>query len=212
MAISTGLAILGSSLVGGFLQNRSASRQARAGESAADAGIAEQRAARLAFEERTQPFLDIGLNAGGLLTDFLNNPMAGLDEINPIISFLREQGFEGIEESAAARGRLGAGDTLKDLVRFDVGLTSTVVPQLQQQRFNQLFNVTGLGANAAVGQGNAALSTASNISNLFSNRGQATQQGIQGQTNALTGFLSNLSGVAGAFPGLFGMAAPPKLM
>ena len=89
-----------------------------------------------------------------------------LQQINPLVGFLRQEGFEDIQESAAARGRLGAGGTLKDLTQFNTQLTSTIIPQLQEQRFNQLFNVLGLGQSSAVGQGTAALQTAGNIGNL----------------------------------------------
>ena len=173
----------------------------------------EQREARLSFEERTQPFADIGLAAGEQLQSFLADPNQGIEEINPVVSFLRNQGFEQIQESAAAGGRLGAGGTLKDLTRFNTDLTSTIVPQLQNQRFNQLFNTASLGANVTAGQGTAGLQTATNISNLLGQQGQAQAQGIQGRTDAITGTLSNLAGAAGAFPGVFnsgGTTPPPS--
>jgi len=136
-------------------------------------------------------------------------PLAGLEEINPIVSFLRDQGFAQIQESAAARGRLGAGGTLQDLTRFNLDLSATVAPQLQNQRFNQLFNLAGLGANVAAGQGTAGLQTAGNIGNLLAAGGQAQAGGILGQSQAITGGIQNLAGVAGAFPGIFGGGAPP---
>lgn len=231
-----GAAIGGS--IGGAIGGSSAQEEAtKAGTQATDAAIAEQRAAREAFEARTQPFLDIGA-AGGQqlqsflqtpqqdttqrLQSFLDDPTQQLAEINPIVDFLRQQGFEQIQESAAARGRLGAGGTLQDLTRFDVGLTSTVVPQLQaqrfnqltslgqqqsqlqNQRFNQLFNVAGLGANVAAGQGTAALQTGANVSNLLNVGGQQQQAGILGQQQAIQGGVENIFGAAGAFPNLFG--------
>lgn len=54
-----------------------------------------------------------------------------------ITDFLRTEGFEDIQSSAAARGRLSSGETLKDLNRFNIGLASTVLPQLQAQQFGQ---------------------------------------------------------------------------
>lgn len=138
-------------------------------------------------------------------------PLTQLDEINPLVSFLRDEGFEGIQESAAARGRLGAGGTLKDLTRFNTQLASTVVPQLQQQRFNQLFSVLGLGANAATGQGTAALNTASNIGNLQGNIGQAQALNAQQQGQIGANLASNLAGTFGAQQGgLFAQTPPPQ--
>ncbi len=123
----------------------------------------------------------------------------GIEEINPVLSFLRDQGFEQIQESAAAGGRLGAGGTLKDLTQFNTDLASTIVPQLQNQRFNQLFNVAGLGANTAAQQGTQALNTASNIGNLLNTGARAEAEGIFGQANAITNTLGNVSEALGAF-------------
>jgi len=204
MVISTGAAILGAAVVGGVVQGRAAGKAAKAQTRAAETGVAEQRAARLAFEERTEPFRQAGLAGAEQLTSFLQDPTQQLAEINPIVDFLRNQGFEQIQETAAAGGRLGAGGTLQDLTRFNTQLASTVVPQLQNQRFNQLFNVAGLGANVAAGQGTAGLQTASNIGNLLGAAGQAQAGGIIGQSNAFTGGLQNIAGAAGAFPNLFG--------
>jgi len=127
----------------------------------------------------------------------LSDPQT-LAQVNPLVDFLRDEGFEEIQESAAARGRLGSGGTLKDLTRFNTQLASTVVPQLQQQRFNQLFNVLGLGANAATGSGTAGLQTAGNIGNLLQVGGAARAGGILGQGQALQQGIGNISGIVGA--------------
>lgn len=134
-----------------------------------------------------------------------------LAQVNPLVDFMRQQGFEDIQESAAARGRLGAGGTLRDLTEFNTNLAATVVPQLQQQRFNQLFNLLGLGANAAAGQGTAGLQTATNIGNLMGNIGQAQAQGAIGQANAFGGMIGGLSGIYGAQQGgLFNRPMTPN--
>lgn len=202
-------AVVGSAVIGGAVQSRAAKKATAAQERGAKAGIEEQRLARESFEERTEPFRQIGVQAGEQLQGFIADPSQQLAEINPIVDFLRQQGFEQIQESAAAQGRLGAGGTLQDLTRFDVGLTSTVIPQLQNQRFNQLFNTAQLGANVAAGQGGAALQTGANISNLLGNVGQAQAQGAIGQSQAITGGLSSIAGAVGAFPNIFGGQPPP---
>lgn len=223
-------------VVGSVISSRSASkasdRAVSAQVGASDAAIAEQRAAREAdvieqglardernvararFEEITQPFADIGLSAGDPLRELLGldggNRLGQLEEINPLLSFLRDEGFTDIQESAAARGRLGAGGTLKDLTRFNTQLATTVVPQLQNQRFNQLFNVLGLGSNVALGQGvqniqpiSSGVPSATNIGNLLTNAGNAQAQGFINQGNATTGLVNNLAGIFGAQQGGF---------
>jgi len=202
--MGVGAAIVGGAAISAFASSRSAGKAADVQADASAAGIAEQRAARESFEERTEPFRQIGLQAGEDIQSLLADPTQGLEEINPIVSFLRDQGFEQIQESAAANRRLGAGGTLNDLTRFNLDLSATVAPQLQNQRFNQLFNLLGAGQNAATGQGQAALSTGANISNLLGAGGAAQASGIVGQSNALSGFINQGAGVAGAFPNLFG--------
>lgn len=191
-------------------------------------GVLQADLSRAGFETFDQGGLtpeQFGAGAPDLPTAFTGQ---NLEEFNSIIDFLRQEGFEGIEESAAARGRLGAGGTLKDLTEFNVGLASTVAPALQAQqfgqqlglrqqalgeqlqaedirrsgeaqKFNQLFNILGLGANVAAGQGTAQLSTAGNISNILGGIGAAQGAGAINQSNALTGGLQNLAGIAGAF-------------
>jgi hypothetical protein len=178
---------------------RAAGIQAEAGQAA----ISEQEAARASFEERTDPFRELGLVGSEQLTSFLEDPTQQLSEINPIVDFLRGQGFEQIQESAAARGRLGAGGTLKDLTQFNSDLTSTVIPQLQNQRFNQLFNTASLGANVAAGQGTAGLNTAANVGNLLGGIGQAEAGGVIGAANAQTNAQNALFGAAGTAAGAF---------
>lgn len=269
-----GAAIVGGgAILGGAIQANAAGSAADAAGDAADSAIAEQRAARLAFDERVNPFVNFGTDAANELSRFLGisggdaqtqvfrdarnkqnqqlkklraerkeriagghgtvnvdkriaktqlrqeraienlreqqaistapsqlqDPTQQLAEINPVLSFLRDQGFEAIQESAAAGGRLGAGGTLKDLTQFNTDLTSTIVPQIQNQRFNQLFSAAGLGANAAAGAGSAALSTAANIGNLQTGAGQAQAGGIIGQSNAFTGGIQNALGAFGQF-------------
>jgi hypothetical protein len=205
----TGAVLGATSVLGAQSASKASEKAAKAQEKAAKAGIAEQRAARESFEARTEPFRQVGLQASQQLQALLSDPNAGLEQINPIVSFLRDEGFEQIQESAAARGLLGSGGTLKDLTRFNTNLSTTVAPQLQQQRFNQLFNTAGLGSNVAAGQGTAALSTASNIGNLLGNIGAAQAAGATGQANAFREGLTNLASAAGAFPGLFQQKQSP---
>lgn len=121
-----------------------------------------------------------------------------LAQINPLVSFLRDEGFEDIQESAAAQGRLRSGGTLEDLTQFNTNLAATVVPQLQQQRFNQLFNLLGLGSNAAAGAATSQLTTGANISGLLGNIGQAQAANALNQGQIASGTISNLAGVLGA--------------
>jgi len=195
--------VAGAIVVGAVIGSEASKDSADTVAEANNEAVREQQRAREQFLETTQPFVDIGLDAGSQLQNLLNDPTAGLEEINPVVDILRNQGFEQIQESAAAQGRLGAGGTLKDLTQFNTDLATTVIPQLQEQRFNQLFNVLGLGANAATGQGTASLSTASNISNILGNTGVAQANQSINQANVATNAL-------GQFSQLFGSQQTPQ--
>jgi len=202
-------AVVATAVIGGYVQKEAAEDAADAQIQTSEAGIAAQEAAAAAAAERAAPFVELGTGAAGDLQNFLADPTQQLGEINPLVSFLRDQGFESIQETAAANKRLGAGGTLKDLTQFNTDLASTIVPQLQNQRFNQLFNTASLGSNAAAGVSTNQLNTASNIGNLLGAQGQAQAAGIIGGANAITGGLQNITGAAGAFPGVFGGSSLP---
>lgn len=197
-------AIVGGAVVGGLFASDAAGQAADATTEANQDAIAAGERADLRAQEIRQPFVDIGLSAGNQLQSLIDNPNAGLEEINPVVSFLRDQGFEQIQESAAAGGRLSAGGTLKDLTEFNSDLTSTVVPQLQNQRFNQLFNVLGLGSNAAGGQATGTQNTAVNTQNLLSDIGAANSNAAIRTSNATTNALSTIPKAIGAFGGSSG--------
>ena len=192
-------AVVGGSLASGFFQSRAANRATDAGVRGQELAIGETRAAREEFRELSQPFLTAGQAGIGPLLELLGlsggDPLSGLEEINPLVSFLREQGFEGIQEQAAGRGFTGG--TLNELAEFNTQLAGTIVPGLQQQRFNQLFNLVGLGANTATGVGTAGLNAATNIGTGFGNIGSIQGQGALNQGNVVSGGISDLAGLFG---------------
>lgn len=204
MAVATGALIVGGAAIASAVISSNASNTAsKRQKKAAKDAIKAQEAAALKAEETLSPFVEQGVGAREDLQNFLDNPNQQLDEINPIVDFLQKEGFEQIQESAAAKGRLGAGGTLKDLTRFNTNLTSTVIPQLQNDRFNQLFNTAALGQNAATGQATSTLQTGANIANLNVAQGQASANNAINQANIATNFAGNIAAGVGAFPGLF---------
>ena len=107
MAIGSAIASVGASVYGAKKQSDAAKDSARAQEQAGEAAIREQQAAREDFNTRVQPFTEIGLDAGNKLQSLLSDPSQQLSEINPVVDFLRNEGFTQIQESAAAQGEPG---------------------------------------------------------------------------------------------------------
>lgn len=122
---------------------------------------------------------------------------------NPIFETIKEDVSRRVFANQAARGKLGSGGT-------PAALATALAPmqlQQQQQDISNLFNLLGLGANVASGQGTAGMGAASNIGNAMMAGGQAQAQGAMNRANAITGGLGSLAGFAGM--GMFGGSGSP---
>lgn len=119
-------------------------------------------------------------------------PFRGVGEraINPIMSLVsgpiddsveRENIISEVSNTAAARGKLRSGGTLKELSRQLFGLQQ----RNRSQRFNELFNILTLGSNAASGQATATLATGRDVANTITGIGNAQAAGRIGQGNAI---------------------------
>ena len=217
-----GGASLVSNIIGARGQRNAADRQS----DSIEAGISEQRAAREDYNRRSEPFRQVGLSvAPHILADLgieIPKPILDamgedyqaptgatqLEQINPLVDFVRNEGFEDIQETAAAQGRLRSGGTLRDLTDYNTKLASTIVPQLQQQRFNQLYNLLGIGSNTTAQQGTATLSTANNISDLLFKQGQVNAQGAMAMPNAIQNTIGDAAGIYGFMRGSGSQVSP----
>jgi hypothetical protein len=191
----------------GKTQADAAKAAGRAERAAADRAMEEQRLAREQFIERTEPFRQVGLQAANPLQQFVlggGQDAQTLAQVNPLVDFMRQEGFRDIEERAAARGKLGSGGTLRDLARFNTQLTSTVVPQLQQQRYNQLFGLFSQGGALGTGQGQAGIQTAGNVGRFDVLGAQGYGSGLQGAADAKAQGMRNVVKLGSSLLGLGG--------
>ncbi len=87
----------------------------------------------------------LGLNPGYGIFQNLNGGMTPQQILqgNPGYQFAVDQGNQGIQRSAAAKGTLLTGGTLKDLAQFNTGLAS----QNYNNIFGQQLGLAGLGSN-----------------------------------------------------------------
>jgi len=236
MAIGTGTAILGASALGagaGLLgSSRAASTQARAARDAATAQIEAAREAAAAqremFERQVElqaPFRQAGLTAQNRLMTLLGleGGEAGAPdfgrysrdfgtadfEADPGYGFRMSEGMKAIERSAAARGGLLSGSTLKGVQRFGQDLASNEYGnaynrfyQMRNAQLNPLQSLLGVGqtgtnvlTNAAgdVGRGAAGAYTAAGNAQAtgYTGAGQARASGYVGAANALTSALQS---------------------
>jgi len=109
-------------------------------------------------------------------------------ELNPQYKFLREEGMRGIERSAAARGSLQSGGTLKALSKYNQNLAYG----MSSDYLNRLASVSGVGQTTATQTGQLGASAAANQANILSN--SAANQGnayAQGAAGAASGYLGS---------------------
>ena len=212
MAIGTGAAILGSaavgaaaSILGGKSQSDAAKKAAKAQTKATKATIAQQERALERQIGLQEPFRQTGVNA---LADYATASQYtpfGMDQFNadPGYQFRMSEGLKALERSAASRGILQSGGTLKDITRFGQDVASQEYQNAFQryleerrQRLQPLEYRINLGQAAASGQAANVGSTAQNVGQLTTSLGNIRSAGIMGQSNAMTGALGNIAGLA----------------
>jgi hypothetical protein len=182
-------------------------------------------------QQNEQPFLSAGQGAITSLSQLLQNgsltpgtfkpPTAADAAANPGYQFALQQGEQAMQNSAAARGGLLTGGTAEALNNYAQGAATQNYQQVynnavqnyelglqgQNQQYNQLAGVAGLGLNSAGQIGSVGTSLSGQQANtlgqggaeqaqLIQNAGQAQAAGIVGNANALTSMFNNLGNTA----------------
>lgn len=182
-------ALLG--LAGGALQAGAARKAGRAQERAAAEDLAFQREVYQEGKTRLQPFYDGGLQANQAYM-FENGLAArpqgykGFQESRGQ-QYLRQQGLDGIQASAAAQGGLFSAATMGDLGRANTDYADT----FREGYLNRLAGLSDTGMQAAGMQGTTGANAAAGMSNAFASRGNAQSAARIGAGNAITGGLEN---------------------
>ena len=210
-------AIVGGAAIGAIGSNVAANKQAGAARDAnAESGRqydqTRQDQLDLLRQQREDqaPWLAAGKNAlaqlaagtgngGEFLRPFSLADMAA----DPGYQFRLDQGTQGIQRAASARGGLFSGATLKALARFNQNTASDEYGNAynryntdQSTKFNRLASIAGLGQTATnqVGQAgqsaygtiaNAGMNASNNISNNMMGAANARASGYVGGANAI---------------------------
>jgi hypothetical protein len=194
MAIATGTAILGAGLLGAAASRSAGKSQAAAAGQAADLQ-------RDQFERQVElqaPFREAGITALNKLiplTDYQNFGMQQFQQ-DPGYAFRMSEGMKGLERSAAARGGLLSGGTLKGIQRYGQDLASQEYQNAfnrygieRERRLNPLQSLAGVGQTTSQQLGAAGQTMASNVGQAMGAASQARASGYMGGVNALTGAL-----------------------
>jgi hypothetical protein len=224
IAPAVGAALIGgaTSIGGGLMAARASKKAGRRQEQAAREGRDFQKEM---FERQAgyqEPFRQAGLTAqselmrllgvGGDATTPGYGSMAkqfGMDQFqqDPGYAFRQSEGMKALERSAAARGNLLSGSTLKGVQRFGQDLASQEYQNAfnryqveRAARLNPLQSLMGSGQSAANVMTGAAGNLGQGVSNAELAAGQARASGYVGQANALAGALQGIGQAATDFP------------
>ena len=128
-----------------------------------------------------QPYRVAGKGAMGLLSKMygLDGQPADFSSFteSPDYQFARDQGLQGVERSAAARGGLFSGAAGKALQGYGQGLAS----QQFSDYFNRISGLAGQGQNAAATSAGYGQNYAGNMGTLYGQRGQNAADMVAGQ-------------------------------
>lgn len=199
------------------------------------AGDAANRAAQMQQEEATRsraalsPWTSAGTGAvskitnllglGSIVTNGGNYNTYGWDPANakekqteafadfqttPGYQFRMDEGVKALDRSAASRGLLRSGAQQKGIVDFGQNIASGEYGNY----LNNLFNLSGMGNQAASSANNTAGQLTSNAGNFVAQGGMARGSGYAAGANALASGISsgvnNAIGAAYLFRGGFG--------
>ena len=205
-------AVVGSAVVGGVVQSKSASKAADAQTQAADRGVEEQRRQFDAVRELLSPYVEAGdvaleqqMALGGMSGREAQREAISAIESGQEFQALTQQGEEAILQSASATGGLRGGNTQASLAQFRPQVLSSLI----NQQYSRLGGMTALGQQSAAGVGTAGMQTGQNIANLYGQQGAAAAGSALASGQAFGNVMGSIGqyagGVAsGAFPNPFG--------
>jgi hypothetical protein len=208
-------AIVGSAVVGSILSSEASSdaadTAAQASGRASDASVGEQRRQFDLSRTDQQPFLTAGTGAVNRLAagmapggEFSRSFTAADFETDPGYAFRMSEGMKALDRSAASRGGLLSGATLKGAQAYGQGLASqeyqNAFNRYQTNRANQLNplqSLAGQGQTTATALGQQGADMASNIGNAYmtsaANTGNAAMAAA-GQRQSAFGGAANVLG------------------
>jgi len=197
---------IGGSLIGGALSSSAASNAADVQAAAANTAAENSRAQYQQTRADLAPYMQYGTAAGNKLmgrlpelTANFNPTMADL-AATPGYQFTLDQGLKGVQNAASAHGLGASGAAQKGAADYAAGLASKTYQdqfnnyQTQNENnFNRLLKITGLGQNSAAGAGMQGIYATNNANNYATSGANAAAAGTIGSSNAIASGLNNSS-------------------
>jgi hypothetical protein len=143
-----------------------------------------------------QPYITLGGNAAGTLNALNSGDMSAF-HADPGYQFAFDQGLQGLDRSAAARGSLYSGGHSADLIRYGQGMAD----QQYGQFYDRLMGLAGMGQNASSNLGSVGTGSAASIGSNLMSAGNAAANGYINSGNAQANLLGQFGQLYGQYMG-----------
>ncbi len=193
--IAAGIGAAGA--IGGAVLGSSASSKAAKAQQASDAAaIAEQRRQYDLSRADLAPWRAAG---GAAITQGAAMLQPGYDyTASPGYQWRLDEGLRGVQNSAAAKGLLQSGGTLKGIDKYGQGFAANDF----QDQFNREMAVAAGGQQATQAGVAAGQNSANSIADLLTQAGNAKASGYIGSANAISNGINGLTSSILSIPGL----------
>lgn len=200
----------GAAILGGVMQSNAAKSAAKTSAAASDRASDFQREMFERNIELNAPFREAGVNALNKLvplTDYKNFGMSEFQQ-DPGYAFRMSEGMKGLERSAAARGGLLSGATLKGIQRYGQDLASQEYQNAfnrygieRERRLGPLQSLAGVGQTTSQQLGEAGTGFANTMGNIGMNQANVQGNATMARASAYGNTLNQLSNIGGRYLG-----------
>ena len=201
---------IGGGLVSSFIGGNASKQAANQRAEAIRAATAEERRQYEDTAANLKPYREFGAGQLNEFNTWLHDPTQGQPAafVDPGMKFRLDTGVEAVEGSAAGRGMLKSGDTLRALTKYGQDMGSQEYNNAfnrYQQESNRRLGLTNVGQTASVQQGNFGQHASDAIADLMVGGGEAKARGTQERGQMWSDFASgtgqSLGNALGAYLG-----------
>jgi hypothetical protein len=209
----------GAALLGGKMQSDAAKSAARTSAAASDRASDVQREMFERNIELNAPFREAGVNALNKLVPLTDYQNFGMDQFraDPGYGFRMSEGMKGLERSAAARGGLLSGGTLKGIQRFGQDLASQEFQNAfnrygieRERRMAPLQSLAGVGQTTSQQLGAAGTGFANTVGNIGMANAMNQGNAAMARASAYGDTTNQLANLAGRYYGGGGFGGSPS--
>ncbi len=171
------------SAVGAYTSNQAQKKGAKGQQQGQQAAIDEQRRQYDLSRQDQMPWMQAGSGALGQMQALNGGDFSSFKQ-SPDYAWALQNGQEGMDRGAAARGRMYSGGYDADRMQFNSGIAS----QNYGNFYGRLQSMAGQGQTTASGLGTLGASMANNVGNAYGNIGNSKRDSSYNSANIWNNF------------------------